>query len=161
MVRILVADDDQGVLDYARAQLEPLGYDIVTTDSCHHALKILQDALNQPETQSIDLLITDNVMPVGSLLEGVNLIRYVKGADEDWVTHKFFDNDKVLYRRFIQAYAQTPTILISSRITDYDKDRLEGLEKVNTLEKVRMYKQYGHNPFEEGALVAKVKECLG
>ena len=160
MARILVADDDPIVLDYARAQLEPLGYDVVTTNSCKHALKMLKHELDQPETQSIDLIITDNLMPLGALLEGVDLIRYVRGADENWVTRKFFDNDSVLYQRFIQAYAQTQIVLMSSNITNYDREGIQGLEKVDTLDKMRDYKQHGYDPFEEGALVAKVQKYI-
>lgn len=54
---ILLVEDDAGVLDLGRTMLETLGYRVLTAASPSQALELVQ------QTKSIDLLLTDVVMP--------------------------------------------------------------------------------------------------
>ncbi len=53
---ILVIDDDEKVRDLLRQTLEKSGYPVLTASDGHEALKLI-------DSQVIDLVITDIVMP--------------------------------------------------------------------------------------------------
>ncbi|MGH1416204.1 MAG: PAS domain-containing protein [Pelagimonas sp.] len=73
--RILVAEDESGVLAILVAVLRKAGYDVVATPSGDAALEVFQ------ADQNFDLLITDVVMP-GRLL-GPGLVREVRAIQPD------------------------------------------------------------------------------
>src|SRR5262249_28616551 len=69
---ILVVEDDADVRDLVALQLEDLGYRAIIAGSGPEALAILA----APETPSIDLMLTDVVMPGG--MNGVELVRQAR-----------------------------------------------------------------------------------
>jgi signal transduction histidine kinase/ActR/RegA family two-component response regulator len=69
---ILVVEDDADVRDLVALQLEDLGYASIIAGSGPEALAILA----APETPSIDLMLTDVVMPGG--MNGVELVRQAR-----------------------------------------------------------------------------------
>jgi CheY-like chemotaxis protein len=69
---ILVVEDDPDVRDLVALQLEDLGYVSIIAGSGREALAILA----APEAPSIDLLLTDVVMPGG--MNGVELVRQAR-----------------------------------------------------------------------------------
>jgi CheY-like chemotaxis protein len=69
---ILVVEDDADVRDLVALQLEDLGYRSIIAGSGPEALAILA----APETPSIDLMLTDVVMPGG--MNGVELVRQAR-----------------------------------------------------------------------------------
>ena len=56
MKRILVADDDELILDLVNATLSPLGYDVTTVSGG-------REALQRVESETFDLVILDVMMP--------------------------------------------------------------------------------------------------
>ncbi|HYG30269.1 MAG TPA: response regulator [Allosphingosinicella sp.] len=66
--RVLVVDDDEGVRQVAAAIFEELGYDVLIAAGGGEALRLL-------ETETVDILITDIVMPE---ITGVELARQVR-----------------------------------------------------------------------------------
>ncbi|HEU5075571.1 MAG TPA: ATP-binding protein [Polyangiaceae bacterium] len=56
--RILLVEDDPLVLEFAHCALQQLGYDVLPCSSTDEALRTLAD-----QTQPVDLLLTDVVMP--------------------------------------------------------------------------------------------------
>ncbi len=70
MTRILVLDDDKGVVDYLSESLTELGYDVVGMTSP-------ADAIARVSAESFDLLLTDIEMPQ---MRGLDLLRAVHQA---------------------------------------------------------------------------------
>ncbi len=70
---ILIAEDDESVLDLSKAMLEVMGYRVLTAKSNTQALRIVKDY-----DGNIDLLLTDVVMPHMNGKELSELIRTVK-----------------------------------------------------------------------------------
>ncbi|MEN8262484.1 MAG: response regulator [Nitrospirota bacterium] len=68
---ILVVDDDPSVLEVTSLLLEEFGYDIVSSPSA-------DDAINRLETDKIDIVITDIVMPS---MSGIELLREIHDID--------------------------------------------------------------------------------
>jgi len=66
--RILIVDDDEGVRSVAAQIVEELGYGVLVASGAREALRLL-------ESESVDLLITDIVMPETT---GVELARQVR-----------------------------------------------------------------------------------
>ena len=66
--RILLADDEAGVRGFLRAVLEQAGYEVIEATNGRQALQ-------QVRTGSVDLLITDLVMPVQEGLETIQALR--------------------------------------------------------------------------------------
>ena len=67
---ILVVDDDINIRLLLRTVLEDSGYTVVDTASGKEAIRIAHE-------QSIDLIITDLIMPE---IEGIELIRYFRAS---------------------------------------------------------------------------------
>lgn len=68
--RALVVDDDEVILSYLEIILKGFGLDVICCDSAEQAIKITEDKSN-----SIELLITDIVMPT---IDGVELIKKIR-----------------------------------------------------------------------------------
>ena len=73
--RILIVDDEAGLLAMVKTTLETLGYRVIAVSSGLEALDIL--AKSRPE---IDLLLTDWQMP---LMSGAELVRKVQAGYHD------------------------------------------------------------------------------
>ena len=69
-IRILVVDDEAGVLSFVKETLEREGYRLIATDNPYYALEIFGDIAG-----GIDLIITDINMP---LMDGKKLITHFK-----------------------------------------------------------------------------------
>lgn len=69
-IKILVVDDDAGVLSFVKEVLEKEGYRLIATDNPYYALEVFGDIAD-----GIDLIITDINMP---LMDGKKLIRHFK-----------------------------------------------------------------------------------
>jgi len=67
-INVLIVDDEKMIRDLLADTLSALGYGTITAASFDHAVEIL-------ETKSIDVVVTDVVMPDKS---GVELIMYIK-----------------------------------------------------------------------------------
>jgi DNA-binding NtrC family response regulator len=70
---ILLADDEEKILNALKRALEAEGYEVVATRSGRQALKLLNERM-------FDLLVVDNIMPD---LAGLDLIREVANATPD------------------------------------------------------------------------------
>ena len=70
---ILLVEDDQPILDLSKKHMERLGYTVLTADSPSAALRLLEEARN-----SIDLLVTDVVMPEMNGKELARRLQYLK-----------------------------------------------------------------------------------
>jgi CheY-like chemotaxis protein len=68
--KILVVDDEEGVLSFIKDTLESDGYGVVVTDDPIHAFELCKEMANE-----IDLVITDIIMP---LMNGRELIKEFK-----------------------------------------------------------------------------------
>ncbi len=68
--RILVIDDEEGVLSFVKDVLESKGYGVLATDNAVYALEVCKEI-----SDSIDLVITDIMMP---LVNGRELIKQLK-----------------------------------------------------------------------------------
>jgi CheY-like chemotaxis protein len=64
MRRVLIIDDDEITRAFARHFLQEAGYEVIDTDSGDHALRLL-------ETEAIDLIITDLMMPAKDGLQTI------------------------------------------------------------------------------------------
>jgi CheY-like chemotaxis protein len=71
--RVLVVDDEKLVRDLTVLVLERAGYEVVSADSARQALELV-------ETHSIDLVVTDVVMPD---LTGVELLAEIRERRPD------------------------------------------------------------------------------
>lgn len=89
--KLLLVEDDPAVLSFVESALSRLGYEVVSTSEPSQAVEIVRD-----QGQSIDLMITDVVMPgmTGAVLaERVSEIRpdlkvmFVSGYTHDVVAH--------------------------------------------------------------------------
>lgn len=69
-IKILVVDDDAGVLSFVKEVLEKEGYRLIATDNPYYALEVFGDIAD-----GIDLIITDINMP---LMDGKKLIKHFK-----------------------------------------------------------------------------------
>ena len=68
--KILVIDDEEGVLSFVKDALESKGYGVLATDNSVYALEVCKEIAD-----SIDLVITDIMMP---LVNGRELIKQLK-----------------------------------------------------------------------------------
>ena len=68
MPRILVVDDDVEILDLLRAMLEREDYEVLTARNGDEALKLL-------DSEAIDVMITDMLMPEKEGTETILLLR--------------------------------------------------------------------------------------
>ena len=71
MARVLLVDDDELLRSMLRTLLERFGHDVVTATNGH-------DAIVRHREQSVDLVITDIIMPD---MEGIELIRALRHDD--------------------------------------------------------------------------------
>lgn len=69
-MKILVVDDDTGILNALRASLVSFGYQVIVAKGAHQALKIINGSTTN--TDIVDLLVTDLRMPG---MNGLELIR--------------------------------------------------------------------------------------
>ncbi|MBI3399647.1 MAG: PAS domain S-box protein [Deltaproteobacteria bacterium] len=69
-IRILVVDDEEGILNFIKEVLEKEGYRLIVTSNPHYAVEMFSEFAN-----NIDLIITDIVMP---MLDGKRLIKHFK-----------------------------------------------------------------------------------
>ena len=72
MPRILIIDDDAGVLTTLACMLEANDHDVVCTVSAREGLRLLS------EEKSFDLVITDILMPD---MDGIEVIREIRKLD--------------------------------------------------------------------------------
>jgi DNA-binding response OmpR family regulator len=91
MKRILVVDDDADTVGFLKVILQHQGYEILTAQDGHEVLDLLQ-------TQSVDLILTDVVMPH---INGYELCQRIKNAADPHIV-------------------LTPVILMSGRTLDSD-----------------------------------------
>ncbi|MCH8842117.1 MAG: PAS domain S-box protein [SAR324 cluster bacterium] len=104
---ILVVEDDNGVRKIATQILAGLGYQVIDAPDANSALPLLD------KTETIDLLITDVVLPGG--LSGVDLVKrskliipdlkviYISGYPDDFLVDNI-DNNIPLLRKPITEY---------------------------------------------------------
>jgi DNA-binding NtrC family response regulator len=71
-IRVLVVDDDKGLLELFKEGLEDLSFDVLTAENGLEAKKILAS------NKDIDGLVTDITMPE---MNGVELVTYLRGED--------------------------------------------------------------------------------
>ncbi|MGB9610695.1 MAG: response regulator [Bryobacteraceae bacterium] len=66
--RILVVDDDPGVREVIRSMLESAGYTVLAAENGREAMKVLRSA-------TVDLILTDLVMPEQEGIETIKTLR--------------------------------------------------------------------------------------
>lgn len=94
---ILIVDDDPSVLDSSSLLLSEYGYRVVSSSSA-------KDALNKLQSENIDVVVTDIVMPVTS---GIELLRQVHDIDPQVpviLMTAYADMEKVIDALKIGAY---------------------------------------------------------
>jgi two-component system alkaline phosphatase synthesis response regulator PhoP len=88
VTRILVADDEEGLLELIRFTLDGAGYQVITARNG-------QEALNQALTAPFDLIILDVMMP---LMDGYHVAREVSENPKSppilLLTSRDFDTDQ-------------------------------------------------------------------
>ena len=72
-IKVLVVDDDKGLLELFKEGLEDLSFTVVTAENGLEAKKILA-------TEVIDCLITDIAMPE---MNGAELVTYLRSQDNE------------------------------------------------------------------------------
>lgn len=75
-MRILIVDDDQGVLNALKANLISFGHTVFVTEDGHRALEVIETPSEGSEP--VDLLVTDLKMP---FISGLELIHLAKRVD--------------------------------------------------------------------------------
>ena len=134
---ILLVDDDMSVLDSTSMLLSEHGYNVVTSSSAGRAITMLGK-------KSIDVVVTDIVMPVTS---GIELLRQVHNIDPRMpviLTTAFADMEKVIDALKIGAfdfiikpytaqllYHSVEKALSYSRMMQMEKDYKHLLEEYN------------------------------
>jgi CheY-like chemotaxis protein len=107
---VLVAEDEAGVRGLARMALEQLGYTVLTATDAEEAAAVAQGA------ETVDLLLTDVVMPGGGgreLAERLRRVRpglrvlYMSGYTDDAVVRYGVEHARV---DFIQKPFATATL---------------------------------------------------
>lgn len=73
-IKVLVVDDDKGLLELFKEGLEDLSFDVVVAENGLEAKKILAS------NKDIDGLVTDITMPE---MNGVELVTYLRGEDNN------------------------------------------------------------------------------
>lgn len=73
-IKILVVDDDKGLLELFKEGLEDLSFDVIVAENGLEAKKILA------ESKDIDGLVTDITMPE---MNGAELVTYLRGEDNN------------------------------------------------------------------------------
>lgn len=71
-IKVLVVDDDKGLLELFKEGLEDLSFEVLTAENGLEAKKILAS------TKDIDGLVTDITMPE---MSGAELVTYLRGED--------------------------------------------------------------------------------
>ena len=104
---MLVVEDDKGVRNLTTRILAGLGYQVIDAPDVNSALALLE------KTETIDLLLTDVVLPGG--LSGVDLVKksklilpdlkviYISGYPDDFLMDNI-DNNILLLRKPITEY---------------------------------------------------------
>ena len=73
-ITVLLADDDQGLLEIFKEGLEDLSFNVLTADNGLKARALLD------QNKKIDCLITDITMPE---MNGAELVTYLRGEDRN------------------------------------------------------------------------------
>ena len=144
MARILVADDDQGVLDYVVQVLEEEGFQVTTVESGENALEELR-------ANQYDLFLTDQVMDE---LQGTGVMGVVIGLLE-MSAKKVFGEGLEGYEEFKECYDGLPMILMTRKLSQFDINRVERMGGRDAINKVE-----GHPPLNRDELVEKVQKYL-
>ncbi|MEA9357547.1 response regulator [Bacteriovorax sp. PP10] len=71
-IKVLVVDDDKGLLELFKEGLEDLSFDVLTAENGLEAKKLLAS------NKDIDGIVTDITMPE---MNGVELVTYLRGED--------------------------------------------------------------------------------
>lgn len=78
--RVLIIDDEEGMLRALKASVSRVGYEVETAEAVSTALKLLKD-------KAFDVVVTDKNMPGidGAAEGGMEIVRYVAGVLPDTV----------------------------------------------------------------------------
>lgn len=79
VARVLVVDDEPGMLAMTRAILQTLGYEVVTSTSGEDAMQVFQSG--HSESNGFCAVILDLAMPGG--LSGVEVLGYLREVDPE------------------------------------------------------------------------------
>lgn len=146
ITRILLAEDDRGTALLVKTQLENKGYSVFTAGNGLEALKILS-------SQSIDLLITDVVMPK---MDGVDLYAAVKKDPKTCNIPIIIVTDKAVFK-------ESFTSLGVSNFVEKSSDVNVLFEKIKTIEgtgsKSKSFPKILINS-NENAVVEQIKNAL-
>lgn len=77
-MKVLIVDDDQGILNALMAGLTSLGYQVLSTASGREALKIIESSIDETSAtgiEPVEVIVTDLKMPG---MNGLELIRSAK-----------------------------------------------------------------------------------
>ena len=73
-VKILILDDEEGIVDYMGKILELKGFESVTACEAENAVRLFQE--HRPDLCLLDIHLT------GSVMDGVEVLEKIKGTDE-------------------------------------------------------------------------------
>ncbi len=92
-MQILIAEDDELILKTIEHKLKKEGYEVVLTRNG-------KEAINKIETEDIDLIITDIMMPFASGLEIISAVRKSKNADTPMIILSSLGQEDVVVEAF-------------------------------------------------------------
>ena len=101
--KILITDDDDNVRKALQDILTPQEYEVLTADDGTTALTILK-------SQSVELLITDLVMPEMSGSDLINLVRGKYKWQREDNAKDYFENNLTAYDTFVTGYKDLPIV---------------------------------------------------
>jgi CheY-like chemotaxis protein len=149
---ILLAEDDRGTALVVKRQLESKGYNVFTAGNGIEALNVLSSS-------SVDLIITDVVMPQ---MDGVDLYEHVKNDPNTASIPIIIVTDKQIYQECFSALGVTnfiskPTIF--GELLEKIKYIGDGLSQVKRYPKI-LISGYRSEAMEKMKEVLKQRKCL-
>ncbi len=100
--RILVIDDEEGVLSFVKDALESKGYGVLATDNSVYALEVCKEI-----SDSIDLVITDIMMPMVNGRELIKQLKQIKPSMKI-IAISGYESFKDARKGDINAYVKKP-----------------------------------------------------
>ncbi|HAR72402.1 MULTISPECIES: response regulator transcription factor [Empedobacter] len=92
-MQILIAEDDELILKTIEHKLKKEGYKVVLTRNG-------KEAISKIETEDIDLIITDIMMPFASGLEIISAVRKSKNSDTPMIILSSLGQEDVVVEAF-------------------------------------------------------------